>query len=196
MARANINTAGWTWSAVATGVIASLVVQIILTMLGFGAGLVGADAAASAKTAAWLGFAWWAFSGIFAAAAGGWVAGILAPTRDERLKGIGGLTAWAVATIIVVAVSGLAAGAGTTTAGALAGPTIAASTNYQNARASAANQRRETVGQNMQSGQSIDQARKHLSMAMLVSAVALVLGAIAAYFAACFAPNRRAIEAD
>jgi hypothetical protein len=196
MARANIDSAGWTWSAVASGVIASLVVQIILTMLGFAAGLVGADSASSAKTAVWLGFAWWSFSGIFAAAAGGWVAGILSPTRDERLKGIGGLTAWAVATIIVVAVSGLAAGAGTTTAGALAGPVIAAGTNYQNARESSANIRRETVGQTMRSGPTADQARKQLSIAMLVSAVALVFGAVAAYFAACFAPSRRALEAD
>jgi hypothetical protein len=196
MARTNIDSAGWTWSAIASGVIASLVVQIILTMLGFAAGLVGADSASSAKTAAWLGFAWWSFSGIFAAAVGGWVAGILSPTRDERLKGIGGLAAWAVATIIVVGVSGLAAGAGTTTAGALAGPTVAASVNYQNARAGTASLRRETVGQTMPSGPTADQARKQLSIAMLVSAIALILGAVAAYFAACFAPDRRAIEAD
>jgi len=196
MARANIDSAGWTWSAVASGVIASLVVQIILTMVGFAAGLVGADTAAGAKTAVWLGFAWWSFSGIFAAAAGGWVAGLLSPTRDERLKGVGGLTAWAAATIIVVAVGGLAAGAGTTTVGALAGPTIAASANYQNARAGSINLRRETVGQTMQSGLTVDQARKQLSIAMLVSAVALVLGAVGAYFAACFAPDRRVLEAD
>ena len=29
---------GWTWSAVLAGVFASLVVQILLTMLGFGIG--------------------------------------------------------------------------------------------------------------------------------------------------------------
>jgi len=193
MARANIHTAGWTWSAVAGGVIASLVVQVILVMLGFGAGLVGADALSTTTQAMWLAFAWWSFSGIFAAAVGGWTAGLLSPTSDERLKGVGGLAAWAVATLIVVGVSGLAAGAGSTVAGALGGPSIATGATYQSA--SAAPARRESVGQAM-SGQSAGQARKHFSAAMLVSALALIFGAMAAYFSACASPTRRVLEAD
>jgi hypothetical protein len=196
MARAaNIDTAGWTWSAVAAGVIASLIVQVILVMLGFGLGLVGADVLSTTTQAMWLAFAWWTFSGIFAAAVGGWVAGMFSPTRDEGLKGVGGLTAWAIAALIVVGISGLAAGAGTTVAGALAGPAMTASMSYQDARGATSPRQRESVGQAMPSG-TAEQAKKQLSIAMLVSAVALLLGAMAAYFAACAAPTRRAAEAD
>ena len=68
---------GWTWSAVLAGVFASLVVQILLTMLGFGIGLLAIDvptAQSAPAGAGWAAFVWWAVSGIIAAFVGGAVA--------------------------------------------------------------------------------------------------------------------------
>jgi hypothetical protein len=189
MARASINTAGWTWSAVASGVIASLVVQVLLTMLGLGIGLVSFDAGSGAAGPAWVGFAWWAISGIIAAAVGGCVAGMLSPTRNIRLKAIGGITAWAVATLIIVGVSGMAAGSGFTAATALAGP-VNISSQYQASRVMGGG-RRETVGQPMANSES---ARKQFATGMLISTFALILGALAAFAGGWYAPNREDVE--
>ena len=191
MARASIASAGWTWSAVISGVIASLVVQVLLTMLGLGIGLVSFDASSSATMPAWAGFAWWTASGIFSAAVAGTVAGALSPTTNIRLKAIGGLTAWAIATLIVVGVSGLTAGAGVSAASTLGGPVTTASRNLHTAQTVPAG-RRETVGQPMTSS---EQARKQFASAMLVSTFALILGALAAFFCGWFSPERRDIEA-
>src|SRR3954463_8964325 len=65
---------GWTWSAVLAGVFASLIVQILLTMLGFGIGLLAIDvptAQSAPASAGWAAFVWWAVSGIIAAFVGG-----------------------------------------------------------------------------------------------------------------------------
>jgi hypothetical protein len=188
--RTSIDTAGWTWSAVASGVIASLVVQVLLTMIGLGIGLVSFDATSNAGAPAWAGFAWWALSGIFAAAVGGWVAGTLSPTENLRLKAIAGVTAWAIATLIVVGIGGIA-GAGVTTAGALSGPVTVASRSYQAAQAPSIG-RRETVGQS--APVSVDAARKQLATVMLLSALALVLGAFAAYYGGMFSEDRRTVK--
>jgi MFS family permease len=177
MPRATIDTAGWTWSAVAIGVVASLIVQVLLTMLGFGIGLVGADTTSSATGMSWAAFGWWAISGIIAAFVAGWVAGAFSPTHDRRLKAAGGLAAWAVATLLVIGATGLAAGTAGTVASALSGPVAGAGQRLQDATGSP---RRETTGQ--AAGQpSLETARKQLSMAMLASFVALLLGAGAAY---------------
>src|SRR5690349_13987251 len=134
MARTSIDGAGWTWSAVISGVIASLMVQVLLTMLGLGIGLVSFDASSSATMPAWAGFAWWTASGVFSAAVAGTVAGALSPTTNMRLKAIGGVTAWAIATLIVIGVSGLTAGAGVSAASALGGPVTTASRSLHTAQ--------------------------------------------------------------
>ena len=191
MARTSIHSAGWTWSAVISGVIASLIVQVLLTMLGLGIGLVSFDTSSGAAMPAWIGFAWWTASGIFSAAVGGTVAGALSPTTNMRLKAIGGVTAWAIATLIVVGVSGLTAGAGVSAASAIGGPVVAASRNLHTAQ-NVPSARRETVGQTMNT--SPDRARKQFATAMLISTFALLLGAIAAFFCGWFSPERRDFE--
>src|SRR5438132_12090383 len=63
----------WTWSPVLAAVFASLVVQILLTMLGFGIGLLAIDiptASSAPAGAGWAAFVWWAVSGIMAAFVG------------------------------------------------------------------------------------------------------------------------------
>src|ERR1043166_8208717 len=76
----------WTWSAVIAGVFASLLVQILLTMLGLGIGIVAVDISTTSNEpaqAGWWTFVWWAMSGIIAAFVGGMVAGGLSPGDGE-----------------------------------------------------------------------------------------------------------------
>jgi hypothetical protein len=195
--RTTAATASWTWSAVAAGVIASLVVQVILTMVGFGFGLVSFDvssAQSSGALPAWIGFAWWALSGIFAAAVGGWVAGTFSPTDNMRMKAIGGVTAWAIATLIVVGVSGITASVGASTAGQLGGPVMNATRNYQTMSQTNYGRPRETVGTRIEVQTALDDARKQVAIFMLLSSIALVLGAFAAYYAGMFSEDRRTIQ--
>jgi hypothetical protein len=75
---------GWTWSAVLAGVFSSLVVQILLTMLGLGIGLIAIDvptAASAPATSGWAAFVWWSVSGIIAAFIGGAVAAANSPDQ-------------------------------------------------------------------------------------------------------------------
>lgn len=195
MARASVHTAGWTWSAVAAGVIASLVVQVILVMIGFGVGLVSVDANSATATAGWLVYAWWVMSGIFAAAVGGYVAGLLSPTSDEGLKAVGGLVAWAIATLIVVGASGFSAGSSATAVSALGGPAVTARTVLATQQAPAPSPaRRETVGIGRSATMTAEEAREHVAIAMLVGAFALMIGGAAAYFGGRFAPDRKVLE--
>src|SRR4051812_50100788 len=92
---------GWTWSAVLAGVFASLVVQILLTMLGFGIGLLAIDvptAQSAPAGAGWAAFVWWAVSGIIAAFIGGAVAAANSPDQTGLGRGGHALAAWAGAT--------------------------------------------------------------------------------------------------
>lgn len=192
MARTTINTAGWTWSAVASGVIASLVVQVLLTMLGLGVGLVSFDTTSSTALPAWIGFAWWAASGIFAGGVGGWVAGMLSPTANMRLKAIAGLTSWAIATLVVVGVTGMTAGTGVTTVGTMSGPATFMSRSFQTS-SNAVVVRRETTGQ---SSTMTDSARRQFATGMLISTFALMLGALTAFMGGWYSPNRNELELD
>src|SRR5437763_7422642 len=97
---------GWTWSAVLAGVFASLIVQILLTMLGFGIGLLAIDipTASSAPAAAgWVAFVWWAVSGIIDAFIGGAVAADDSPDQTCFVRVVKALAAWAFAAVVVVA---------------------------------------------------------------------------------------------
>jgi hypothetical protein len=120
----------WTWSAVLAGVFASLVVQILLTMLGFGIGLLAIDVptAQSAPTGAgWAAFVWWAVSGIIAAFVGGAVAAANSPDQTGLGRVGHALAAWSVATVVVVAAAALIPASATSVAGNLVGPSYVAS---------------------------------------------------------------------
>src|SRR3954451_21591339 len=96
---------GWTWSPVLAGVFASLVVQILLVMLGFGIGLLAVDiptAQSAPASAGWAAFVWWAISGIIAAFVGGAVAAANSPDQSGLGRIGHALAAWAVTTVVVV----------------------------------------------------------------------------------------------
>src|SRR3954468_22917338 len=101
---------GWTWSAVLAGVFASLIVQILLTMLGFGIGLLAIDvptAQSAPASAGWAAFVWWAVSGIIAAFIGGAVAAANSPDQSGLGRIGHALAAWAVTTVVVVSAAAM-----------------------------------------------------------------------------------------
>jgi hypothetical protein len=186
---------GWTWSAVLAGVFASLVVQILLTMLGFGIGLLAIDlptAQSAPTTAGWAAFVWWAVSGIIAAFVGGAVAAANSPDQSGLGRVGHALAAWSVATVVVVAASAMLPASATSVASNLVGPSYAASARIAYLSGTPG---RETVGAAARSpAQSqIDEARKHFAYVMFASFCALLLGAGAAY-AAGMATTSQAIK--
>ena len=183
----------WTWSPVLAGVFASLVVQILLTMLSFGIGLLALDThtAASAPTGAgWAAFVWWAVSGIIAAFIGGAIAAANSPDQSGLGRIGHALGAWAVSTVVVVAAAAIVPASAGSIAGNLAGPSYAANARvayYVNKPA------REAVGSTSRPAAQMEEARKHLAYTMLASFFAHLFGAGAAY-AAGMATTARAVE--
>lgn len=178
------------WSAILAGVFAALVVQILLTMLGLGVGLLALDQTTAASGMNWTAFVWWAISGIIAAFVGGMVAGGV----DERdyNGGMQGLAAWAVATVLVVAATGLATTSTANVLSNLAGPS--ASLRLQMEQVAGARTDRATTGQAAQPTPApAANVQTQVATAMLASFVALVLGAIAAFFGGRMAENRSSI---
>ena len=177
---------GWTWSAVLAAVFASLVVQILLTMLGFGIGLLAIDiptASSAPAGAGWAAFVWWAVSGIIAAFVGGAVAAANSPDQTGLGRVGHALAAWSVATVVVVAASALIPASAISMASNLIGPSYAASACV--AALSGVPSGRETVGSTVRSPTQaqIEEARKHFAYVMFASFCALLLGAGAAYAA-------------
>jgi hypothetical protein len=191
---------GWTWSAVLAGVFASLVVQILLTMLGFGIGLLAIDlptaqsAPAAPAAAGWAAFVWWAVSGIIAAFVGGAVAAGNSPDQTGLGRVGHALAAWSVATVVVVTASALLPASATSVASNLVGPSYAASARV--AYLSGASSQ-GTVGAAARSPAQaqIEEARKHFAYAMFASFCALLLGAGAAYAAGMATTNQTIKEA-
>lgn len=169
-------TVAWTWSAIFTGVIASLVVQILLTMLGLGVGLLSISSATASNAplgVSWAAFLWWVASGIFASFVGGTFAAMHSPSQSENQRVGHAVASWAVATVLVVGAAALTAGGAATMASNLAGPTSSAAANI---RALSQPAQGTTV-----TPQQLEQARKQFGAAMFASFFALLLGAGAAY---------------
>jgi hypothetical protein len=171
----------WTWTAVLAGVFTSLVVQILLTMLGFGVGLLSVDFPTlneAPRAAGHLAFAWWAISGIIAAFSGGAVAAANSPDQTDAGRIWHSMAAWAVTIVLVVGASGLTAGSTANVAGNLAGPSVYAFARMDRlARATA----RDTAGQARPTQAQAEEARRHFAYVMLASFAALLCGGFAAY---------------
>jgi hypothetical protein len=187
VARTSQAVFGWTWQAVLAGVFTSLTVQILLTMLGLGVGLLSIDIAtadAAPAAAKWVPFVWWSVSGIIAAFVGGAIAAANAPDQTSSGRVAHALGAWAVTIVVVVAASGLMAGTAGNVAGNLAGPSYTASARL--AALSRPASVRETTGAARQTAPTqpqLDEARRQAAYAMLAGFFALLLGAGAAYAA-------------
>jgi hypothetical protein len=170
----------WTWSAVFAGVLTSLTLQLLFTLLGLGVGLLAVDVP-TANTApaavGWPAFAWWSLIGIISAFVGGAVAAALSPD-DTRIGRIGhSLAAWSLATLIVVGASALGAGTAGNVAANMGGPGYGASQrlDYYSTR------NRTTASAPAPTPAQVEAARKHFAYVMLASFLALACGAAAAY---------------
>jgi hypothetical protein len=164
----------WTWSAVLAGVVTALTIQALLTMLALGVGLFTIDiptaqsAPLTVSTAALL---YWIAAGIFSAFAGGAVAGAYAPVSNDTARSVHGLAAWAVATLIVLAVAAMSAGGGSAVAANMSGPS---------ARIASQLTAPARPAQAPLTAQQVEQMRKAFAGAMLASLVGLIAGAVAA----------------
>ena len=167
----------WSWSAVAAGTLTSLIIQVMLTMLGLGVGLIATDvptannAPVAVSTAAAL---WFIASGIFSAFVGGAVAGALTPYASDKARSSHALATWALATLIVVGATMLTAAGAGTVAGQLAGPSV-------NATARLTSMQRVQPGVQPPTQAQLAAARKAAATAMFVSFIGLVLGATFAF---------------
>lgn len=183
------------WGAVFSGVAVGLVTQIVLNLFGYGFGVATVDYGTAAGTATATGPAlttgalfWWAASGIIAACIGGYVAGRMSGDSRESTAGWHGLTAWAASTLVV---AGLAvAGAGVAVSGSMGAAGIASPASAYPGYAqnytpgAAAGTGTAVQGQNVVPAQNL---RAPVNMAAttesaLFCAIALVLGAIGAWF--------------
>ncbi len=106
------------WAAVLAGVVAALVTQLLLNMLGIGIGAATLDPAGGgspeARTFSIVAGLWWTLSGIIASFVGGYMAGRLSGRPKESTGGWHGVTAWAFTTLIILYLV-------TTTAGSVIG---------------------------------------------------------------------------
>ena len=119
-----------TWGAVLAGVVVMLVTQLILNLLGIGIGAATLDPAAgagenpSASSFSIGAGIWFVLAGVLASLAGGYAAGRLAGKPKESTASWHGLTAWALATLVIfylltTTVGGLVGGAYRTVTSAL-----------------------------------------------------------------------------
>ena len=94
------------WGAILAGVVAAMVVQLLLNILGIGIGASSLDAANTGDNPTATGFSltagiWWTLSGIIASFAGGVVAGRLCGTSDSNTANWHGFVSWCVATLVI-----------------------------------------------------------------------------------------------
>jgi DNA-directed RNA polymerase subunit K/omega len=154
-----------------TGIIASITTQFIFTLVGLGAGIIAVRYAPTAdSTVAWYAFAWWAATGVFAAAVGGVVIGALGQGIDDAKLTVLALIAWAGALLIVAFAAALAAGAGASVVSAFGGPLGAALDR-------------------MAEGKVTPELQRQVAALSISSVVVLMLGAAVAVAGAIYAPE-------
>jgi hypothetical protein len=192
--------------AVASGVFFALVMQLVLNMLGVGIGAVAipetAGAAMTAQEFSWAASLWWGGTGIVAAFAGGLAAGRLCGDPKEGTAMWHGLIAWA-ASVLIVAILAVA-GAGALLSGgfsSLAGiaapqaPAAAATTGTAASAAAPASEFGPELGMAAPSpaltpppaaaARVSPETMSAVAKGVLISALALVIGAFAAAFGGC-----------
>ncbi len=94
------------WGSILAGVVAALVVQLLLNILGVGIGASSLDAANTGDNPSASGFSltagiWWTLSGIIASFVGGVVAGRLCGTSDNNTAHWHGFVSWCAATLVI-----------------------------------------------------------------------------------------------
>lgn len=179
------------WSAVVAGAIAALILHFLLNLLGLGIGATNLEGAIGedADNVGGGAFAWWAISGILAAAGGGAIAGRMAKQGAHHNTASHGLAAWALSTLVVVGAVGGMLGNGAMSA---AGP-LGAQLSEQAQPSSAARESQLPPQEAAALAARAEAAADGIGTGALFSFVALVTGAAAATFAARSAGSRARI---
>ena len=169
------------WGAVTAGVAVALATHIILSLIGMGIGIAAvnpADITASTYDVSFGSALWWMIAGVLAALAGGFTAGRLSGEPKESTAAWHGFISWAASILVVAALM-------TTAAGVLVGGSFTVLADMTGSNA-------ETIVNPLQAyqdalpgtaGTTVDAeaAADAIGGAALLSAVALILGAIAAW---------------
>jgi hypothetical protein len=174
------------WGAIICGVAVILAAQLILNLLGVGIGVTAIDNGVSMPLNLSTGaLVWWAISGVIASCIGGIAVGRLLSRVAENMAGWNGLAAWALSSVIVTLL--MLGGGGIFVGGLLNATGIATSfsrhsLNVMNTATPAA------------SNITVDAST--ISHGALISGIALLLAAFAAWYGAEAGAARTGIIAE
>lgn len=169
------------WSAVFGGALAALITHFLLNLLGLGLGAAMVDPNETANGGFSAGaFAWWSIAGVISAFIGGAVAGRLAIQSGHDNAGGHGLFAWALSSLFVAAAIVGMTGVG---AAGLGGPLATQMADYNATM---------TGAEGLQGFRdvNIDQAGSALATGAIISFIALLIGAAAAWMGARWTGGR------
>lgn len=154
------------WGAVFAGLVMAFTTQVILNLLGIGMGFLAYEIPGQSMTSelSWGAALWWTISGVIAAGVGGLTAGRLAGEPKRSTAGWHGLISWAASVLLITMLMMGAAGS------FAAGPFQII---MEGDRA---------VLSNGNVGASAVVSRDTMSIAAFSSAIALILGGMAAWF--------------
>jgi len=185
------------WGAVFAGVAIMFAVQLFLNLGGLGLGIATFAPAATGQWAvdlSWRTVLWWTMSGIIATYIGGYAAGRLSGDPVESTAAWHGLTMWAVSLLIlagfVLAGGGAVMGGMLNTVG-MSNRSVA-STSMNAPSVPSATTAQTTPVPNGMTTTNAPVSSRAAAMAALLTVVALILGAIAAWFggsAGCIRPT-------
>jgi|GEM_PF-1757648 len=167
------------WFSVCAGIGVALAMHIVLNLLGIGLGFTAIQLDPSLRSdgslISWSAFAWWAVSGIIAAYAGGYTAGVLSTPESVYSGALLGFLSWAKTTIIVMIFVALSAGGTATMLSFLGGPNAALWARWN----TLTNTTATTPGTPAPSSAEMETIRKAIASAALASVLALGIGAVA-----------------
>lgn len=167
------------WFSVCAGIGVALAMHIVLNLLGIGLGFTAIQLDPSLRAdgslISWSAFAWWAVSGIIAAYAGGYTAGVLSTPESVYSGPLLGFLSWAKTTIIVMIFVALSAGGTATMLSFLGGPNAAVWARWS----ALTNTTATTTGTPAPNSAEMETIRKAIASAALASVLALGIGAAA-----------------
>lgn len=180
------------WGAVFAGMVIAFAVQLVLNLLGLGIGFATVNSLTGTGTSAdeisIAGMLWWIFAGIVASFAGGFAAGRLAGEPKVSTSAWHGLVSWAASVLLIAFLMATAAGA----TAAVSGPfqivmdqKTAFVSPHQDAQETASTAVEPTIAAPADQAPAADTPSidsDAVATAALASAIALILGALAAWF--------------
>ncbi len=178
------------WFSLCAGVGVALAMHIVLNLLGVGLGFTAIQLDPSLKAdgslISWSAFAWWAVSGIIAAYAGGYTAGVLSTPESVYSGSVLGFLTWAKTTILVMVFVALTAGGTASILSFLGGPNAAVWARW-NALTNTTMTTNVALTTNPaamtpEARAEMETIRKAIASAALASVLALGIGATAATY--------------